>query len=530
MTPPQARDSKIVSFPEDPQEHVRRQMAEAQRLANLAPGEWQLWIDDSAERLGIPRATLERAVEAILADRERKARQAKAEDRRRERGAEKEQAVAQRAQERIARAAERKQKQKERAFEKLIELPSTEHESRLTALTKDLGEELATLRDEFSTFVAGQEAARDAMRVTPWDEPVDTKTLLSELETQVRRYVVMSDDAATTVALWTMFAWLHDRVAVHSPILIVTSADRDSGKTTLLGVLGYLTPRPYHVVEATGASVFRIVDHLNPTLFVDEADRLFQRRNDLQHIINAGWTKGTRIPRIVGGFIYHFNPFCPKVIGMKGLALPDTTSSRGIIVKLWPKKPDEKISTFAFADDDHFLKLRRKLLRWSADNAATLKGAHPDLPPGFGNRIAANWKLLLAIADLAGEAYGRRARQAAVQLSHRRRQPSEGVRLLDALRTIFGTDEMLTSDEVVKRLTSDPNSEWCEFRGHGPITKRQVAVLLEQYDIRPAVIHPTRRSNFSARGYKADWFVEVFARCLPAMRTSVHSRRKTRRK
>jgi putative DNA primase/helicase len=231
---------------------------------------------------------------------------------------------------------------------------------------------------------------------------------------------------------------------------------------------------------------------------------------------------------MVGGCIYHFDPFCAKVIGMKGLALPDTTSSRGIIVKLWPKKPDEKISNFAFADDDDFVKLRRKLLRWSADNAATLKDARPDLPPGFGNRIAANWKVLLAIADLAGDAYGRRARQAAVQLSHRRRQSSEGVRLLDALRTIFGTDEMLTSDEVVKRLTSDPNSEWCEFRGHGPITKRQVAVLLEQYDIRPAVIHPTRRSNFSARGYKAEWFVEVFARCLPAMRTSVHSQRKTR--
>ena len=55
-------DERVVSFPQPeipPEEAVRRQMVEAQRLASLTPGEWQLWIDGSAERLGVPRATLE---------------------------------------------------------------------------------------------------------------------------------------------------------------------------------------------------------------------------------------------------------------------------------------------------------------------------------------------------------------------------------------------------------------------------------------------------------------------------------------
>ena len=58
---------------------------------------------------------------------------------------------------------------------------------------------------------------------------------------------------------------------------------------------------------------------------------------------------------------------------MKNLALPDTTASRGIIVKIWPKSLDERVTDFAFTDDADFALLRRKLARWSADNAAVLK-------------------------------------------------------------------------------------------------------------------------------------------------------------
>src|SRR4029077_18360558 len=66
------------------EEKVRRAMAEAQRLASLAPGEWRLWIDRATERLGVPRATLDGLVSAIIKDSERKAREDKAEARRQE--------------------------------------------------------------------------------------------------------------------------------------------------------------------------------------------------------------------------------------------------------------------------------------------------------------------------------------------------------------------------------------------------------------------------------------------------------------
>ena len=78
-------DEKVFDFPKaeiTSEEKVRRAMAEAKRLASLAPGEWRLWIDRAAERLGVPRATLEGLISAIIKDSERKAREDKAEARR----------------------------------------------------------------------------------------------------------------------------------------------------------------------------------------------------------------------------------------------------------------------------------------------------------------------------------------------------------------------------------------------------------------------------------------------------------------
>ena len=61
--------------------------------------------------------------------------------------------------------------------------------------------------------------------------------------------------------------------------------------------------------------------------------------------------------------------------------------------------------------------LRRKLARWSNDNAAGLKYAKPLLPAAFISRPADNWTLLLAIAELAGDDWAERARAARIRLS-----------------------------------------------------------------------------------------------------------------
>ena len=88
--------------------------------------------------------------------------------------------------------------------------------------------------------------------------------------------------------------------------------------------------------------------------------------------------------------------------------------------------------------------------------------------------------------------------------------------MLAALRATFTKNRTeITSEQAVQELLADPNSPWHEYRGRGPITKNQVAALLRDYDIRPVVVHPTKRADFSRHGYRAAQFEDAFARFLP---------------
>ena len=44
---------------------------------------------------------------------------------------------------------------------------------------------------------------------------------------------------------------------------------------------------------------------------------------------------------------------------------------------------------------------------------------------------------------------------------------------------------------------------------------RRTYALLRDYDIRPVVVHPTKRADFSRHGYRAAQFENAFARFLP---------------
>jgi putative DNA primase/helicase len=404
-------------------------------------------------------------------------------------------------------------------------LPSDRHAAKLTELAKRLDQDLVALGAEFSDFCAAESSATAtaAWAVERWGAPVATAALLQELIDKIGKHIIARPHELLAIALWVTMAWVHESAATHSVFLVATSAEPDSGKTTLLGVLGFLLPKPFAGAEPTGPSIYRFVDREKPTLIVDEADDLFARKTDAKHIFNASWTRGTKIPRQVQGVTHWFDPFSPKVVGLLGMQLPRTLVGRSIVIKLWPKRPDEKVENFSHTDDQEFTDLRRKLARWAADNAAALKEATPPMPTNFGNRLAANWRLLFAIAELAGGVWPNQARQAAERLSRTTRTPSLGLQLLAAIRDMFASGRMeITSQQVVDDLTADPDGIWREYRGKSPITQRQVADLLKPYDIRPVVVHPTKRRDLSRHGCKSQQFVEAFQRLLPPIRTSEH--------
>ncbi len=139
---------------------------------------------------------------------------------------------------------------------------------------------------------------------------------------------------------------------------------------------------------------------------------------------------------------------------------------------MWPKKPDEKTDDFAYADDPEFSTIRRKLARWASDNVRIIKDLKPPQPPGFNNRLSANWKLLLQIAQHAGGGWPEQARRSAIYLSRAPYEPSVGVQLLAALRAMFTKNRReITSEQVVQELLADPDSQWHEYCGSCPMSR-----------------------------------------------------------
>ena len=204
-------DPKILELPKAgiaPEERARRLKVEVERLAGLPAVERLFYIesDDVAEKHGVSRAVLKEMVEATIRANEKKAREDKAEDRQRIRRVEKnkvtaqrelarEQAKQKREQDQADKEAERKRKERKKAFEAIGKLPVLAHEARLAEHSKRSGEDLDFLRDEFAAYYVPADI--DTKPIEPWDQPVDTHTLLIELMAQLRRYVVVQDDVAS---------------------------------------------------------------------------------------------------------------------------------------------------------------------------------------------------------------------------------------------------------------------------------------------------------------------------------------------
>lgn len=345
-------------------------------------------------------------------------------------------------------------------------------------------------------------------------EPVKPELLISKIVGRIRSHVVMPSDCALVVALWVALTWVHERAAVHSPILLVTSPEPNSGKSTLLGVLSFLVCRSLQSVGITAAPLYRAIEKWQPTIIVDEGDTAFIDNDDLRAAVNSGWTRGqgvircdseTNEPRM-------FSTFCPKAIGMKGRKLPETTMSRTVAIEMARKKPGEQVRDFRHVDDPQFAELRSMLARFAADNAERLLEAEPVLPKGFENRRAANWRLLLAIADLAGDELGRAARSAAEKVCGDALASSIGTDMLGDIKKAFeskGNSESILSRQLVEMLTEDPEGRWCEWgRERKPITQKQLASLLREFRIVSTTVHPPGEAH--GRGYRRSDFDEAW--------------------
>jgi hypothetical protein len=269
----------------------------------------------------------------------------------------------------------------------------------------------------------------------PWPDSVSGAQLLSDLAAAIRKHVVLADHARDTSALWVAHTYLTDCFLV-SPRLGVRSPTKGCGKTLLLDVLGRLVLRPLSTANVTPAAIFRVIEAHRPTLLVDEADTFLRENDELRGILN-GNRKGSQVVRTVGEDYEPraFATYSACAIALIG-SLPDTLHDRAVAVDLKRRLRTEKAEPFRPDRAGHLDVLARRIARWAADHAQGIADSDPVMPDGIINRLADNWRPLLAIAEEAGEGWPERARQAA-SAAHAAAADDEASRL-ELLRATSG--------------------------------------------------------------------------------------------
>jgi hypothetical protein len=358
-------------------------------------------------------------------------------------------------------------------------------------------------------------------------------TLLDTIVGLLTRYIVFKSTAqATVIALWIAHTHALDAFDV-TPYLHLRSAEKRSGKTLLLEVIHELVPRPWLTIQPSEAVLFRKIEKVQPTLLLDEVDALFKgpssdRTEGQRALLNAGYRRGATVDRCVGkdkDKIAAFKVFCAKALGGIG-ALPGTVGDRSIsIVMHRRKKGSEPVTRFRPRIYGSEAKpLREHLTAWAHVAIAGLKESRPEVPDLGNDRAEEVWEPLIAIADGAGGAWPKQARDAARELIGAEPDTeSIGVQLLNAIFEVFASQspdskppiEQITTIDLLAALVERESEPWGAWWGRdiqqgntrGPAAK--LARLLKPFDIQPGDI---REGREVLKGYKRAAFTDAWDR------------------
>lgn len=351
----------------------------------------------------------------------------------------------------------------------------------------------------------------------------DTGTqILDDVLAAFRMYTVQPSGhayiALTIYSAFTRAAGCFD----FAPRLVLTSAEKRSGKTRTMEVVSTISAKPLIAANATVPALFRSLGgDTPPTICLDEADTIFgtrikaEQNEDLRGMLNAGFQRGTPVLRTVGPTheVAEFPTFAPAVLAAIG-QLPDTITDRAVNIRLRRRKATESVAQYRIRRDRPvLLDLRERLAEWLAPHHEALAHAEPETP--LEDRAADVWEPLFAVADLAGGDWPAVTRRAALYLAAEAAEndtdQSEGIELLADIRDVLKlvTGEFVQSTNLLTLLKAKEESRWSEY----DLSARRLSDLLKAYQIRPR-----RAPSGNGRGYSVRLFEDVFARYLPDTR------------
>jgi hypothetical protein len=353
--------------------------------------------------------------------------------------------------------------------------------------------------------------------------------LLEAVHRFLTRYIVFrGEHQAVALSLFVAHSYAAE-AADATPYVIVTSAEKRSGKSKLLEALDLLVRNAVQVAHISEAALYRTISEEMPTLLFDEVDTVFgknagSQNEGLRGILNAGYRRGASVRRCVGEGkkmrVEKFDVFCPKVLAGIG-QLPDTLSDRGIHIRLQRRSRGEHVDRFRprMVEPDA-ADLRNALGEWALGALDGLRQASPELPEALDDRGQDVWEPLLAIADRAGAEWPTKARCAAVGLAQGivEEEPLS-VMLLGHIREAFGDSDRISTDDLLVALTGRDDAPWAEWWGQkvaeggdavkGPAAR--LSRLLRPFEIKPRQF---KEDGDKRRGYFREHLEPVWERYL----------------
>jgi hypothetical protein len=359
---------------------------------------------------------------------------------------------------------------------------------------------------------------RDAVPAEPID-PHDT--VLSLVCGAFKTYLAVNSHEYVALALWAMHTHVFDRYMV-TPRLLLTSPVRGCGKSVGLDVLSRLVARPELTDNITAAAVYDTIDRLICTLLMDEFDNQeLATKAAMRAVLNAGHRHGRKIHRGVGKNRRAYRVFAPIAIAAIGvLSLP--LMSRSIVIRMQRNDRWRELRRFDFNNTGDLDRVYVQIRDWARH---VKLNADPQLPSELVDRLADNWRPLIAIADSFGPQWGHIARLTATHFAKDWCEEDVPVLLLRSIREVFdalGVDR-ITGKALLEALHRLEEAGWSEFtgiKGDRPphkLRNSELRAMLRMFGIESRVVWPARGvpGDRSGRGYyRSDFEAAWRAYCV----------------
>jgi hypothetical protein len=319
------------------------------------------------------------------------------------------------------------------------------------------------------------------------------------------------------------------------PYLLVTSAEKSSGKSTVGEILSHTVPADRILGESMSAALLGRTCG-GKTVIYDEIDGVYTGRAsdgegdavEKRSILNGGFKKTGQYHRLVATKGNDYVPmswptFGPKVLIGLGSNVPDTVQSRSIGIRM-ERQDREASGLMPFHEFIHEEEL--SIFRRQIGDVTKYLGRLDmldvfSLPKSMDDRQKDIWLPLFTLADLAGPAWYQRAVNAGVRLSAAAQPVSLGIRLLQDIYRIFeekGMPALIPTADLIGRpedpdpkwgkdasgLCAIESSQWAVFSGgRAPIAPQRVAAILSEYRVSKDgdPIAPKRKSSGASGGY-----------------------------